>query len=108
MNKTNKLIAVGVTAGTLVLMAGAGAIAGTHGDQRSEKAYTDSHRSKVAVTEQQAIAAAKARHAGTVIDSHLQNEKGVRWEVRIDDGSRVHEVQVDPTTGAVVSDQLDD
>jgi hypothetical protein len=42
------------------------------------------------------------------LDTHLQDEGGLRWETRVDDGSTVWEVQVDPDTGTVVSDQRDD
>src|SRR4051794_1978154 len=65
-------------------------------ERDSEARYTDQHRSEAAVSQAEAERAALARHAGTVIDSHLENEgPGLRWEVKPDDGSQVWEVQID-------------
>ena len=61
------------------------------------------------MTRSAAEGAALARHPGTAFDTHLQTEGGVMtWEVKVDDGRQVHEVQVDPQSGTIVSDQPDE
>ncbi len=78
-------------------------------ERNAEAAYTQAHRGEAKVSEQQAVAAALARHPGGVVEVHLENEDGgLRWEVKPDDGQQVWEVQVDSTTGDVVSDQPDE
>lgn len=78
-------------------------------ERSSEARYTAAHRSEAAVRQADAEAAAAARHPGTVVDSHLEDEgQGLRWEIKTDDGTQVWELQVGATTGRVVSDQPDD
>jgi len=101
-----------------VLAVGAGASAtyaaasGSHdpeAETASEQAYTDAHRQDAAVTQAAAEAVALGRHPGTAFDAHLQTEQSVMtWEVKIDDGRQVHEVQIDPRSGEIVSDQPDE
>jgi len=78
-------------------------------EQNQEAAFTRDHLASARVTKEQAVAAALARHPGRASDVHLEDEgSGVRWEVKPDDGRQVWEVQVDASTGAVVSDQPDE
>ena len=56
-----------------------------------------------------AEAIARGVRPGAVVDSHLESEgHGLRWEVKTDDGTRVWEVQIDPTTGTIASDHADE
>ncbi|CAN5731706.1 hypothetical protein BH18ACT15_BH18ACT15_04600 [soil metagenome] len=78
-------------------------------ETKAEAAYTQAHLGEAAVTKDQATDAAAAAHPGRTFDQHLQNEgTGLVWEVKVDDGSSVWEVQVDAHTGQVVSDQHDE
>ena len=78
-------------------------------EQKQEAAYTADHADQAKVTRDAAVRTATRAHPGHVTDVHLENEgHGLRWEVKPDDGSRVHEVQVDAQTGKIVSDQLDE
>ena len=116
MTHNRKWIVGAVCAAAGVLGVGAGVAFATgrgHPDpeleREAEAAYTQAHRGEVAVTEQQAIDAALARHPGTIVEAHLENEgHGLRWEVKPDDGQQVWEVQVHTQTGAIVSDQPDE
>src|SRR5829696_7185239 len=90
--------------GLAVIVAGAGAaVAGS-------RVVTDPAEEVAAVPVSAAAAerAALSRHDGRTFDTHLQDEDGLRWETKVDDGVTVWEVQVDPQTGAVVSDQPDE
>ena len=99
------LLGVGVAAG----IAGAATRTDPEPERAAERRYTEAHRADAAVSQAQAERAAGARHAGTIVDTHLENEGGgLRWEVKPDDGRQVWEVQVDARTGRVVSDQHDD
>jgi uncharacterized membrane protein YkoI len=105
-------------AATVVLAGGLGtgaALAATNhsadppAERQAETRYTDAHRGEATVSQTEAESAALARHSGTIIDTHLEDEgHGLRWEVKPDDGTRVWEVQVDAHTGNVVSDHADD
>jgi uncharacterized membrane protein YkoI len=78
-------------------------------ERQAEAAYTEAHRTQVPVSQSDAESAALAVHPGAIVDVHLQDEgQGLRWEVKADDGTRVWEVQVDATSGRVVSNQPDD
>lgn len=102
---TAGLVGVGAT----VALATGGVQPDPEPERAEEAAYTQQYRAEAAVSEQQAVAAALARHPGTVVDVHLEDEgHGLVWEVKPDDGQQVWEVQVDTRTGAVVSDQPDE
>jgi uncharacterized membrane protein YkoI len=97
-------VGIGVAAAT-----GHGPTVDPQPERDAEAAYTNAHRGQAAVSDQEAVAAALARHHGNVLEVHLENEgDGLRWEVKPDDGQQVWEVQVDADTGAVVGDQPDD
>jgi len=101
--------------GLAVIVAGAGAaVAGSRvvtdpaEEVAAERAFTEAHQASVPVSAAAAERAALSRHDGRTFDTHLQDEDGLRWETKVDDGVTVWEVQVDPQTGAVVSDQPDE
>lgn len=78
-------------------------------ETRAEAAYTQAHLGEATVGESQATRTAVATHLGRTFDQHLQNEgTGLVWEVKVDDGSTVWEVQIDAQSGEVVSDQYDE
>jgi len=116
MQRRSKWIAGGVVAATLfgagagvALAANGGGRADPEPESQAEAAFTGQHTATAAVTEQQARDAALGRHAGTVVEAHLEDEgDGLRWEVKPNDGTQVWEVQIDAATGAVVSDHPDD
>jgi uncharacterized membrane protein YkoI len=112
--KAPKLVAAASLVAVAVVGGGAAVAASGSGpdpvsETNSEAAYTRAHLGDAAVSAADAEAAAAARHAGRVFDTHLENEgHGLRWEVKVDDAGTVHEVQIDAQSGAVASDQLDD
>jgi uncharacterized membrane protein YkoI len=112
MRRTAVVVAVGfaiVAAGAGVAGAGPRMVTADPAEEvAAEQAFTEAHQDGLAVSAAAAERAAGSRHAGRVFDTHLQDEAGLRWESKVDDGSTVWEVQVDPDTGAVVSDQQDD
>ena len=108
-----KLVAAAVVA--VPLLAGATAAAKARltsdpvAERKAEAAYTEAHRADAAVGESEALRTALAAHAGRAFDQHLQNEgTGLVWEVKVDDGSAIWEVQIDAQTAQVVSDQHDE
>jgi len=112
---TKKIVAVGVLVVAASTIAGGVAVAASRKgadperEQRKEREYTQAHLADAAVTQAQAEQAAAATHIGTLSDTHLESEgHGLRWEVKVDDGRQLWEVQVDATTGTVVSDKPDD
>ena len=78
------------------------------GDEAREASGTRAHRAEAATTESSARSAATGRHAGTVVDAHLQNEGGLVWELVIADKGNRWEVQVDAKSARVVSDEGDE
>ncbi len=99
---------VGLSAVSLTSAAFAAVGNRSSGDGASEASYTRAHRSEAATTESSARSAATGRHAGAVVDTHLQNEGGLVWELVIADNGNRWEVQVDAQSGRVVSDQRDE
>lgn len=106
-----------VVAGVVVLAGGlatAGIAAATATtdpapERNAEASFTAAHRGDAAVRQADAERAATERHAGTIVDTHLEDEgHGLRWEVKPNDGSKVWEVQIDATSGKVVSDHGDE
>jgi uncharacterized membrane protein YkoI len=111
VRRTAVVVAVGlgiVAAGAGVAVAGPMVTADPAAESAAERAFTEAHQDGLAVSAAAAEQAARTRHAGRVFDTHLQDEDGLRWETKVDDGSAVWEVQVDPDSGTVVSDQQDD
>lgn len=109
-----RTLAVSATVIALGVSGAAAAVAATRNtdpvdEQRAEVAYTDSRRADASVTQAEAEAIASDAHAGDIVESHLEDEgNGLVWEVKPDDGTTIWEVQVDASTGAIVSDQQDD
>jgi uncharacterized membrane protein YkoI len=111
MRRTAVVVAVGlgiVAAGAGVAVAGPRITSDPAEEVAAEQAFTEAHQDGLAISAAAAEQAARSRHAGRVFDTHLQDEGGLRWETKVDDGSTVWEVQVNPDTGAVLSDQQDD
>jgi uncharacterized membrane protein YkoI len=114
MNRRALVIGAALIAGSLA--AGGTALAVSKGgdeepgERQSEQQFTDAHRREAKVSQQEAERIAKEARPGQVVDSHLQDEEGqgLRWEVKTDDGSQIWEVQVDPNSGNVVSNQPDE
>jgi len=110
MQPRTKAVVAGAAAVVVAAGIGSAALAASqHSDppaeRQAEAAYTDAHRGDAAVSQADAERIALAARPGTVVESHLQSEgQGLRWEVKIDDGGRVSEVQLDPSTGAIVAD----
>jgi uncharacterized membrane protein YkoI len=106
---TALIVAVVGGAGIGVAVAAGGKGSDPNSERDEEAAYTRDHLGSVHVTEQQAAAAALSRHPGHVTDTHLERVgTGLRWEVKPYDGQQVWEVQIDGSTGQVVSDQADE
>jgi hypothetical protein len=111
MRRTAVVVAVGlgiVAAGAGVAVAGPRVTADPPAEVAAERAFTEAHQDGLAVSAAAAEQAALGRHPGRAFDTHLQDEGGLRWETKVDDGSTVWEVQVDPDTGTVASDEGDD
>jgi uncharacterized membrane protein YkoI len=104
-----RTILIAGTVGALGVGGAATALAGG-GDHEAnnEASYTKAHRSQAHTSESAARATARARHAGRVVDAHLQNEGRFVWEFVIVDRGHRWEVQVDADKGGVVSDQPDE
>jgi uncharacterized membrane protein YkoI len=105
--------AVGVAAAAvLAASAGTAAFAAPQdpsSERTTERQFTDAHRTEAQVSQATAEATARELHPGTVTDTHLEDEgHGLRWEVKTDDGTHLWEIQVNPTSGAVVSDRAED
>lgn len=101
------------TMGAVAIVAGIGATVAAatnttaQGEQRSEESFTEAHRAEARVSQSDAERSALVARPGTIVESHLETEgHGLRWEVKTKDGAQVWEVQLDPTTGAVVSNQV--
>src|SRR4051812_17344039 len=101
------VIGTAVVVGSLV--AGGGAVAGSlvvqdsSSERNSEATYTEAHRGDARVSQSDAEQAAAQARPGRVFDTHLESEgRGLRWEVKTDDGRQVWEVQVDANSGQVV------
>jgi uncharacterized membrane protein YkoI len=108
-----RLAVIGIVA---AVTSGAGAAAAAsaahHTDpqaERNEEArFTAAREHTVEVTRARAERAALGRHAGSSFDTHLQDEGGLTWEVKVDGGGHVWEVNIDAHTGKIVSDQGDE
>ena len=88
---------------------GASATRDPASERASEAAYTAAHRSQARVSQADAERTAIATHAGSVVESHLENEgPGLRWETKISGRSGVWEVQIDAASGQVASSHADD
>jgi uncharacterized membrane protein YkoI len=78
-------------------------------ERDAEIAFTDAHRPAAKIGQAEAEKTATSTHRGAVSDVHLEREDhGLVWEVKVDDGSGIWEVQISATTGKVVSDQTEE
>ena len=82
---------------SVVGVAGTGIAMSGGGDQESkdEASYTQAHRSEAKVSEEAARATAQGRHAGSVVDTHLQHAGQLVWAFVLADNSKSSDVQVD-------------
>lgn len=109
MPHTKKYVVVAVAVAATALGTGTALAAGGHNsdpvsERRAEQRYTDAHRSEARVTQAEAARSGQVVRPGSVVESHLETEgTGLRWEIKTDDATHIWEVQLDPSTGAVVS-----
>jgi uncharacterized membrane protein YkoI len=77
-------------------------------ERDAEIAFTNAHLKDATISQADAEKAATDAHEGASSDVHLESEdKGLVWEVKINGGSQVWEVQIGATSGKVVSDQTE-
>ena len=77
-------------------------------ESKSERAFTEAHRDEVAVSRDEAEAAALQVRPGTVLESELEAEDGgLIWEVEIQGGNQIHDVTVDAQTGEVLGGETE-
>jgi uncharacterized membrane protein YkoI len=99
-------VLVGSAAGAVALAGGSGEDSAS--ETHEEAAYTAANRGDASVSRSQAEQTAVGAHAGRAFDTHLQDEGlGLVWEVKVDDGTNVYEVQIDADSGKIVSDQFE-
>ena len=103
-------VVAAATVGGITVAASSSSSPDSAAEQREEADFTRAHLGDAEVSRNAAEEAALGRHRGSVSDTHLQDEEGqgLRWEVKVDDGDTVWEVQVDAHSGRVVSDQPDE
>jgi uncharacterized membrane protein YkoI len=78
-------------------------------ERDAEITFTNAHQKDATISQTDAEKAATDAHKGATSDVHLESEdKGLAWEVKVDNGSKVWEVQISATTGKVVSDQTEE
>lgn len=101
--------ALAITAGVAtVAVAAGGQNHDPRSEQRAEREYTDHHRTEAGIDQATAARLGRAARSGSLVESHLETEgQGLRWEVKTDDGSHVWEIQLDPSTGAVLSNRTE-
>jgi uncharacterized membrane protein YkoI len=76
---------------------------------RTQEAFTRSNRDKAEVTQAEAEAIARRAHPGSLVSIHLEDDgSGLEWEVEVDDGRAVWEVNVNAQTGIVLDSEVDD
>ncbi len=76
---------------------------------RTQEAFTRANRDKAGVTQAEAEAIARRAHAGRLMSIHLEDDgSGLEWEVEVDDGRAVWEVNVNAQTGSVLDSEADD
>jgi uncharacterized membrane protein YkoI len=76
---------------------------------RTQEAFTRAHQDKAGVTQAEAEAIARRTHAGSVVSIHLEDDgSGLEWEVEVDDGQSLWEVNVNAQTGSVNDSEADD
>ena len=75
-------------------------------ERNAERQFTNANRGAAQVSQADAERRAREARPGAAFDAHLENEgHGLRWEIKTDDGTHLWEVQLDPASGAVVSNQ---
>ena len=105
---------VAITIASVTSLTTAAAVSASTGtssrtERDAEMAFTNAHLKDATISQADAEQAATSTHGGAGSDVHLETEdKGLVWEVKVDDGSRVWEVQISATTGKVVSDQTEE
>ena len=78
-------------------------------ERDAEIAFTNAHLKAATISQADAEKAATDAQKGAISDEHLEREdKGLVWEVKINDGPKVWEVQISATTGKVVSDRIEE
>lgn len=116
MPNTSKYV-IGIAAAAAISLGAAGVAAAATtskntdpaSEQTAERHYTAAHSRNAAVGQARAERLAQQARPGSIVESHLQTEgDGLRWEVKTNDGRHLWEVQLDPTTGAVVGNQADE
>ncbi len=106
--------AAAVTIATVTSLTTAAAVSASTGtssatERDAETAFTKAHLKDATISQVDAEKTATSTHRGAASDVHLETEdKGLVWEVKIDDGSKLWEVQISATTGKVVSDQAEE
>jgi uncharacterized membrane protein YkoI len=113
MRRKRTLLLAGVVAAGVV--AGGAALAARTPDNddpaelRAQEAFTRTHQDKAGVTQGEAEAIARRAHDGKVASIHLEDDgSGLEWEIEIDDGQSVWEVNVNAQTGSVNDSEPDD
>jgi uncharacterized membrane protein YkoI len=105
---------VATVVGTGVVAGGAALAARTPDENdpaelRVQEAFTQLHQDEARVTQAEAEAIARRTHAGSVVSIHLEDDgPGLEWEVEVDDGQALWEVNVDAQTGNVIDSEADD
>jgi uncharacterized membrane protein YkoI len=78
-------------------------------ERRTQEAFTRAHQENAQVTQAEAEAIARRAHAGDVVSIHLEDDgAGLEWEIEVDDGEALWEVNVNAETGDVLDSEADD
>jgi uncharacterized membrane protein YkoI len=78
-------------------------------ERRTQEAFTRANEDKLEVTQAEAEAIARRAHAGSVVSIHLEDDgSGLEWEIEVDDGSALWELNVNAQTGRVLDSEADD
>ncbi len=101
------VLAISTTSlGTTAAFAADGHNSDSVSEQRAERRYTDAHRNEARIGQAEAERLGRAARTGALVESHLETEGHVlRWEVKTGDGKHQWEVQLDPSTGSVTTNQ---
>jgi uncharacterized membrane protein YkoI len=78
-------------------------------ERRAQEAFTRAQQENAQVTRAEAEAIAQEAHAGRVVSIHLEDDgSGLEWEVEVDDGRALWEVNVNALDGSVLDSEADD
>jgi uncharacterized membrane protein YkoI len=115
MRTRRKLIVlVAAVAGAGVVAGGAALAARTPDNDdpaelRAQETFTQANQEKAAVTQAEAEAIARRAHDGKVASIHLEDDgSGLEWEIEVDDGQSLWEVNVNAQSGSVNDSEPDD